>query len=71
MFVDFTVCNIRHKPPNKSQIIKNNVYLFLWGFKMQTKMIHGFRNLAIWLWKSFANIVEGFCMNPVISTTIG
>ena len=31
---------------------------------MRTKMLQGCGNLTVWLWKSFGNIVEGFCANP-------
>ena len=61
-----TICNIRLKIRQKIMecIIRNNVCLFLWGFKVQTKVLHGFGNLVISLWKSVVKIAEGFCTNP-------
>ena len=29
-------------------------------------MFNGFGNLVIWLWKSFGNIFEVVCTNPVL-----
>ena len=64
IFVHSTICNARHNLPKKiiKCSIENNIFLFLWGFKILTKIF--FMILGMF-WKSFAIVIKGFCTNPV------
>ena len=53
------VQNVIHQKIIKD-IIKNDVLLLFWGFKMQIRMIFRVLEIVIWRWKSFRNCLKEF-----------
>ena len=37
IYVHFTIHNTNCNPPKNNYIVKNSIFLFLWGYKMQMK----------------------------------
>ena len=60
------VCtNIIHRKVTKSSIENSVFSIFMGSQNVNENVFHGLGNLVIWLGKSFGNIFEGVCTNPV------
>ena len=68
MLVHFTIYNTKHNQLKNYTIYrqKKRFYIFMGFQNANENEFHGFGSLAIWLRKSFGNLVKGFSTNAML-----